>query len=401
MDFKKIELRDDILSEAEIEELIGKIPSENLLISFRRPLKSADFLNRIVDRVAGIELDWGLENQGLVPAVDIVSLHERKPSESMSEIFERLQKLARSKQHLKLAIEIDKFAELEAGLLWQAADPTNRSFLPRSKDGRWSWARCYLKGRQKIGFLKILDGSSGDQPTPFQWLATPTTSTSHIENFAAVLGSPVFHSRSPEMHREFFAARQMPFWAIDISESEWEEAFSILQRLGMCAAAVTSPLKTAAGGVNTLWKHNSSWQKANTDGPGLKSLIENYKNKINSNPFVWGGGGTLSTIREALPEARYFSVRSGEERDKHGNLDASVSLPEWVVWAASPRADLPPDTWRPKLVVDLNYREDSAAKEFALRVGAQYVSGERMFETQATEQQKHWKKVCKEVSNER
>jgi shikimate kinase len=387
LDFEKLELRDDLLSEKDIEDLIQKVPAEKLLISFRRPNKSVEFLNRILPLIKDIDWDWAIENHSLSAGAKIISMHERKAGESLQEALRRLQESATPSQHLKLAVEIFDFKELGEGLVWQAAEPLRRSFLPRSKEGRWSWVRCYLKGRQRIGFLKFFEGSAGDQPSPFEWLSTPPKP----QRFAAVLGSPVFHSRSPAFHRDFFSSQAIPFWAIDISEAEWPQAYPLLRQLGLCAAAVTSPLKMVAGGVNTLWKHNTFWRQANTDGDGLRFLLKGIETKVDDQPFIWGGGGTLAVIQEIFPRARLFSVRSGLERTQ-GNQD----LPEWVIWAAPPRAQEPPSNWQPKLVVDLNYREDSAAKEFALRVGAQYVSGAVMFEAQALQQQTFWKEILNE-----
>ncbi len=386
LNFKKIELRDDILSIRQIEKIFDTTPKSQLLLSFRSHQNSVELLSALKDKLKDVEWDWALENSKFsevdIKQASILSLHERLDQMSLLSSFEKIEKASAPGQHLKLAVVVNNFKELAQGLAWQAADPNNRSFLPRSGDGRWFWVRLYLKGRQKINFIKYLSGSAIDQPSPFQWLATPAKT----KNFAAVLGSPIFHSWSPETHRKFFAPAKIPFWSIDISEAEWEQAFNTLEQLGLRAAAVTSPLKIKAGGVNTLWRKDDSWQKANTDQVGLEALISGVLSTDRC--AVWGGGGTLPVIERALPQAHFFSVRTGKSRDSE-SVDAKFK-PDVVIWAASPVAELPPSSFKPRLVIDLNYREDSRAREFAQTLSAQYVSGDAMFFAQALAQQKHW-----------
>jgi shikimate 5-dehydrogenase len=51
---------------------------------------------------------------------------------------------------------------------------------------------------------------------------------------------------------------------------------------------------------------------------------------------------------------------------------------------------MPPKQWKPSILVDLNYTEDSPGREYALQVGAEYVSGLRMFQVQAEKQREFW-----------
>jgi shikimate 5-dehydrogenase len=68
-----------------------------------------------------------------------------------------------------------------------------------------------------------------------------------------------------------------------------------------------------------------------------------------------------------------------------------VAQPEVLIWAAGfTRGAEVPQSWRPSLIIDLNYRADSPAKSYAHQVHAKYYSGEVMFFKQAREQQKIW-----------
>ncbi len=68
--------------------------------------------------------------------------------------------------------------------------------------------------------------------------------------------------------------------------------------------------------------------------------------------------------------------------------------PKVVVWAVGRKRhkNFPPDSWRPDTVVDLNYSDDSPGKEYAVKIGAKYVSGEIMFKAQAQQQREFWTK---------
>jgi shikimate 5-dehydrogenase len=259
--------------------------------------------------------------------------------------------------------------------------------LPRSSEGRWAWVRLWLKGRQKINFIREGLGSAADQPTWWEWLATPERP--HV--FAAVLGAPVFHSRSPAFHSHFFSQKQMPFWSIHIEEEEWDEAIPVLEKMGLIAAAVTAPLKKVAGG-NTLWKEDGVWSAANTDLTGLGVLAAKIPVEALRSVAIWGGGGTLPTIQQVFPQAIFYAQRTGALRSS-----TQMPLPNYdvLVWAAGPEAEPPQFAIMPKYVLDLNYREDSKALEFALQTGAKYISGEKMFEIQAMAQQQLWETIKK------
>ncbi len=405
-DFDFFELRDDLLSDEELKKFFALLDKNQILISFRKEKPSSLFLNALKE---GFRADWSLELGSKIPeGISILSVHERAPEETLPNVINRLEAQAHSSQILKLAVEIFSFSELEIGLHWQALDPARRNFLPRSKTGRWSWVRLWLKDRQFLNFIRQGDGSALDQPTLTEWLSTPNKPNF----FAAVLGSPVSHSYSPAEHCEFFRPHDFPFFSINISEAEWSFALPLLEKLGLRAAAVTAPLKKLAfqlcknksqlaeelGAVNTLWlkrsalgqeerKFDQKWSGENTDFIGFKSLLETMElsDEQKNSTVIWGGGGTLPVLKRFLPTAQTYSIRSGEPRTGQRAI-----FPQVLIWAGPPSANLPPNEWRPELIIDLNYREDSLAKEYGQRLGARYISGLPMFKAQAQAQQEIW-----------
>jgi shikimate 5-dehydrogenase len=337
-----------------------------------------------------------------------LSCHERLTGESLSNFLLRLERSASEKQHLKAAPVIETLSEAQELLRWQNENPSGRSILPRSKagdPGRWMWLRLYQKGRQKINFWRESDGSAVDQPTLFEWLSTPDRPA----GFAALIGNPVHHSRTMVEQSAFFADRNGPVWPIRLEESEFHEALPFLISLGLQAAAVTSPFKSQAfevchglspeaerlKAVNTLAIESDRISGHNTDLQGLRAQIEKACQLIGvplqqASAAIWGGGGTLAALQEILPQAVSLSVRTRQPRSPDQCLPDKVQV---LVWAAGPEDD-PPPQFDFEILVDLNYREDSRAREWALQHGRRYLSGLDLFLAQAQGQRDYWTRLA-------
>jgi shikimate kinase len=406
-----LELRDDLLNQQQIERIVREVPASKLLYSFRSRDNQAK-----VEWIQKLRYDWALE-LGECPYKNppILSLHNRIGDESVEEAAARL--ISQEAQHYKLALTIRSHLELWAGHQWYLEDPENRSFLPMSppavKESLWKWYRLIYGSKMKISFVRDVKGSAFDQPSLFDWVRVVQDRGPYKGNeFAALLGAPVEHSRTPSEHSSFFAKRNWPVVVIPMDEKEANQInLSILDRMGLCAAAVTAPLKEAVArayrspsqAVNTIAKNlrTHKWSTENTDIKGFQALLKNagLPEKI----AVWGGGGTREALRSALPRAPFFSARSSELVTDHnwvggvGPAHADTFNPECLVWAVgrSRMADCqwPPTKWKPKLILDLNYTEDSPGREYALRCGARYISGLEMFKAQAAEQQLFWSKT--------
>lgn len=395
-----LELRDDLLDPERILSLTVPLPVDRFLVSLRRDPAFARWVSRVKP---GARIDWPAE-WGRAPDFSpaYYSLHERTAGQSVAEAAARLAQAATPGAQLKLALEIHDFEELIAGHHWASADPTRRSFLPRSADGRWRWYRLLRKGHAGLNFVREGDGSAPDQPTLLEWMRM----LPRAREFAAVLGWPVAHSRTPVEQDAHFRARGWPVLAIPVREAEWEGgALAQLQSLGLRAAAVTSPLKELAarvpgtqtplaerlGSVNTLmWQpERRAWQATNTDFPAFEAIFAR-EIPVHATVAVWGGGGMLPLLRALLPSASFYSARNAEPRP--GSL--AVRAPEIVVWsvgrARQAAARWPSERWRPTLVLDLNYAENSPGREYAQRIGARYVGGLAAFRAQAEAQRRFW-----------
>lgn len=427
------ECRNDLINSEQVRQAIEELGFDKILYSFRSSKTTDEQIKEYEKYILQNKIkywDWGLE-LGPCPfgKINILSIHELPQSALISET--ELQSFIQEKFHLnqpmaentfiKLSPICESFEELKTLWEWHCQAPLYRSVLPRSlkNPGRWRWFRLFMQDKQKINFFRCDQGSAFDQPYLFQSLIhSSLIKDNNIKNsfeFAAVLGLPTVHSRSPIRHHQFFNQRQMPFYNIDIEPEQFEPAIVFLQSLGLSAAAVTAPLKELAfnfaqeksieakqlKSANTLLRlpeHNtqqSRWHCHNTDLIGLHEALQmhfsSYSNTgwSSSAVYVWGGGGTLPVIKKLLPDAALFSLRTGQLRTPLSTGE-SLQTPEIVIWAAGPQDKLPPIEWQPSWVLDLNYREDSLARQYALQVGAKYIDGLSMFEAQASAQQKFW-----------
>lgn len=375
---RRFEVRDDLLSGTQIEKVLSAVEKDKILFALRTP-KSQPRL--------GYANEWALELGPPKEGATIISRHHR--GTRLEDTFSELN--AHKDRHLKLAVEISNFDELWLGHLWWQQDPSRRSFLPRSQSGRWRWYRSLFGPRMPLHFIREGEGSALDQPFLWQAVLQPKLET----RFAAVLGSPVEHSRSPLGHLDFFKADRIPFVAIEVTETEWPSAIQVLRHLGLGFAAVTSPLKQEAfractnldvearalESVNTLALNEEGIFGCNTDQLALEALARemNY-----AKVWLWGGGGVRSSVQKAWPQAIKISAREGT---------SATESPDLLIWAVdrSRRFEWPPSGLKPRLVLDLNYGDDSPGREWAVQNNIGYQSGLKMFKLQAAAQQRFWR----------
>jgi shikimate kinase len=411
---RRIELRDDLLSKEQIHLALALLPVDRVLFSFRKIERVADSQKLVAEK--GLNFDWPneLPVSLLKGEPQFFSMHNPQ-HHSLSENLKYAE--AFQVQHplctLKIALPVPNFSDLQVGHLWWQQDIEKRVFLPQSPEGRWSWYRLWQQPHLKLNFIREGIGSSFDQPTLIEWLRRQ--SCQPASNFAAILGDPVEHSRTPAEHCRFFEKQKYPVLAIRLSEEEWDTGFEFLKNCGLKAAAVTAPLKHKAylssselsqtahdmKAVNTLWLSDQGVKGHNTDLAGFEFLRNKTKEIYGEEKFkassvgIWGGGGTLEVLKRLFPGALLFSAQTGLLRESLTLDPGSVSPPletEILVWAVGrSRFKGRWPHWSPKLIIDLNYSDDSPGIELAVQTGAIYQSGLAMFQAQAQKQREFWK----------
>jgi shikimate dehydrogenase len=209
---------------------------------------------------------------------------------------------------------------------------------------------------------------------------------------AGVIGWPVSHSRSPQMHNAAYEALGLDwaYVALPVAPPRLADALGGLAALGFAGANVTIPHKQAvaalchalspeaerAGSVNTVTvRDDGSLRGETTDGAGLLDAV----GQLPDGPaLVLGGGGAARAAVAALVEAGLDVLISARRGDAAAGLaeqlggrveswppraQASLIVNATPVGQSGDAAELPLDEAlldRAEVVCDLAYRGDGA-----------------------------------------
>jgi shikimate-5-dehydrogenase len=131
---------------------------------------------------------------------------------------------------------------------------------------------------------------------------------------AAVLGSPIAHSRSPQLHLAAYRALGLHGWTYDRIECTADELPGLVRGFGpeWVGVSVTMPGKFAAlrfadertaraelvGSANTLVRTQAGWRADNTDVDGVKGAL----GAVAGRAAVLGSGGTAPAVVVGLAD---------------------------------------------------------------------------------------------------
>lgn len=138
---------------------------------------------------------------------------------------------------------------------------------------------------------------------------------------AGVIGSPVAHSKSPQLHRHWLKTYQLPghYIPMDIATADLDHAIRFLPKLGFVGVNVTIPHKEAVlkvadlitdratmiGAANTLiFRKDGKIHADNTDGYGffenLRSGAPNWDPKAGPAAILGAGGAARAVVASLL-----------------------------------------------------------------------------------------------------
>lgn len=431
-----VELRDDLLDDETIVSISESLPAHARLLSLRRkraPAEQSILVRRCQPALLDVarELEHEKEtitelSQSAEGITGVVSCHTRSRTQSLGAQLATLAQTTPQNMLVKAALPIDNLAELLDGHRWHLQHPERHLFLPIASDGsgRFRFYRLLLADSLRLNFLRDEEAPLiPDQPALADWqtrLHIPIP-PHHPIPFAAIVGNPVEHSRTPAYHGAFFARYGMPVFKVCVTDSDLaSDVLSLLTELGLRACAVTSPHKQWLR--DSIDAHAGQWEVldprdpqragntlalrsdgtsvgASTDGIGLRAAWEDclhtHSPLLGSQPAiaVFGGGGLLPLLQAVFPQAIFLSARSGMARDEQPS-DDTLSAVQVVIWSVGKARHLhnPPSLICPKLVFDLNYSADSPGRAYAQAVGAAYVDGSLFFIKQADAQQRFWQR---------
>lgn len=172
---------------------------------------------------------------------------------------------------------------------------------------------------------------------------------------AAVIGSPIAHSRSPAIHQHWLKVNKLPGFYIpmDVAQADLADVIAMMPKMGFVGANVTVPHKVSVlaladlvtdrasliGAANTLiFRSDGRIHADNTDGYGfiqnLRSGAEGWNPKSGPAAVIGAGGAAravvASLIDVGVPEIRITNrTRTSADalRSEFGN---KIVVYDWV-----------------------------------------------------------------------
>ena len=235
---------------------------------------------------------------------------------------------------------------------------------------------------------------------PLKFIGSGYETTQIMTSRYAVLGSPIKHSLSPQIHNHVFSMLgktesyekfDLATGLVDFLDSRTEHlGFSLTMPLKDAAFQVSAKLSDTAQhtqSVNTLFRIPGGWAGFNTDVYGIREAIGFKPETV----AVLGSGATARSALAAFPESRkLLSARNAAAAEVLAKqfdaelVDFSIAIESEVVLSTLPvgvLTDSVPNGFRFRTILDAAYMNP--------RVDAQnYVSGIEMLLLQAIAQQR-------------
>lgn len=173
---------------------------------------------------------------------------------------------------------------------------------------------------------------------------------------AAVLGSPIAHSRSPQLHLAAYRALGLDGWTYERIECTAEQLPTLVGGFGpeWVGVSVTMPGKFAAlqfadertaraelvGSANTLVRTDTGWRADNTDVDGVIGAL----GRVSGRAAVLGSGGTAPAAVVGLAELGVQDIsivaRNRDKAEPLVGLAARVGAQARWIELGSPLADI-------------------------------------------------------------
>ena len=167
-----------------------------------------------------------------------------------------------------------------------------------------------------------------------------------------VVSTNALHSLSPVMHNAAFAAAGLNAVYVPLSAADFDDFLEFADALGIEGASVTIPFKLDAlqaasraddltrqvGAANTLRRHGSDWEAANTDVDGfLAPLDQAFPGTLRgARASVLGAGGAARAVVVALRSRGATVTVHARRREQASELEALGALVG--PWPPSPRS---------------------------------------------------------------
>ena len=152
-----------------------------------------------------------------------------------------------------------------------------------------------------------------------------------------IIGNPVGHSRSPELHNRAFEDAGLDFVYLKFLVDDAGDFAKAFDQIGIVGFSVTIPHKVeimryldgvtreaaAVGAVNTVYRSDGKWMGDNTDVHGIREALKGYDLK-GRNVVILGTGGAARAAVAALGDAGSVTLLSRSR--PAGSLEWSRSV---------------------------------------------------------------------------
>jgi 3-dehydroquinate dehydratase/shikimate dehydrogenase len=242
----------------------------------------------------------------------------------------------------------------------------------------------------------------------------------------AVIGNPVGHSLSPQIHNLHYIEEGIDACYGKIRVDDMDALYKLAENLGIEGISVTVPHKEdlrrwmdeehdlfSIGSANTLIRKNDRWQVRNTDIEAAISSIELLLDPSITNPKVLllGSGGVSRSLAHGMKNKGWNITITNRTTSKAEDLSKEVQS-DWIHWedrsahgfdvvvngtslGMTPNEDVSPLEFEGShlglIAFDTVYTpEYTLFLRSAKTAGAQIVTGREMFFRQAALQHAHW-----------
>ena len=432
-----IEIRLDYLSSPVLPSLPIESRAE-FLATCRPPREGGRFEGTEQDRLqllssaahqgfAWVDLEHDVdENPDLPKSTQVVrSFHsfDRVPDD-LPGLFRKLED--RGGDVVKIAVKVSSTWELVRLLSWMESLPAEKPYIVLGMGGLGQPSRSL--GAFLGNFWTFVSEDLEKTVAPGQFSLEQATDLYRLDSWKStptiygVVGNPVAHSRSPQLHNRLFQHHRLDNLYLPFQLDELEPWLQYLgsSRLRFGGFSVTLPFKTDAAkvadsidspvaSINTLCRSGSGWRGLNSDYPAFLDPLTSRLPLRQKRALVLGNGGVAHTVVAALQNegAEVVVVGRNQERVSHlaQHYGCSHALFTDLPLAAdlcvnttpvgqSPSTEASPlseDQLRFDLVYDLIYHpEQTQLLQMAARKGAKTISGMEMFIEQAALQFAAW-----------
>jgi 3-dehydroquinate dehydratase/shikimate dehydrogenase len=273
----------------------------------------------------------------------------------------------------------------------------------------------------------VLTYSSAGQPSaPGQLGLTDIVDTYRVRDLVpetgliGIVGNPVAHSRSPQLHNRAFHEAGLDFVYMRFKVDDVGDFFENAARIGIVGFSVTIPHKVevmryldgvspeaaAVGAVNTVYRRNGKWMGDNTDVYGIQESLKDVS-LAESHVVILGSGGAARAAVAALGEAVSVTLLSRSREpgrlewsrrvevdsiDNYSKHDADLLINATPI-GMSPDVDESPlsEPIRADVVFDMVYNPPrTRLMRDAEEQGRTTIGGTTMFVAQASRQFEIW-----------